>query len=79
MPFGIFVAPEEIQRRIDDALLVGLNSVYAVHDNIIGGKGDYEVETEKDHDRNVKKLLEQCREKKIKLNKEKVEFKKPYC
>ena len=48
-----------------------------MHDDIIvWGKGKNEVEAEKDHDKNVKELLERCREKKIKLNKEKVEFKK---
>ncbi|KAK7095117.1 hypothetical protein V1264_002767 [Littorina saxatilis] len=76
MPFGISVAPEEFQRRMDEAVQ-GLPGVFAVHDDIIvWGKGDTDEEASVDHDRNVQSLLQRCREKNVKLNKQKVELKK---
>ena len=51
MPFGVSVAPEEFQRRID-AALQGLTDMFAVHDDIIvWGKGNEEAEASDDHDR----------------------------
>ncbi|KAK7105846.1 hypothetical protein V1264_017174 [Littorina saxatilis] len=76
MPFGASVCPEEFQRRVDDALN-GLPGVFAVHDDVIvWGSGDTEKEAAKDHDQNVRLFLQRCREKNIKLNKEKVEYRK---
>lgn len=75
MPFGISPAPEEFQRRIDIAL-AGLPGVVAVHDDIIViGKGATEEEGGADHDANLHRLLQRCREKGIKLNRDKVELK----
>lgn len=51
--------------------------MFAVHDDIIvWGKGDSETDASADHDQNLTGLLERCREKGIKLNKDKVEYKK---
>ena len=76
LPFGISASPEEFQRRIDQALQ-GLPGSFAVHDDfIVWGKGATDKEASEDHDRNLKKLLERCREKGIKLNPEKTEYKK---
>jgi transposase InsO family protein len=75
MPFGISPAPEEFQRRLDNAL-AGLPGVVAVHDDIIVfGKGATEQEGGEDHDKNFLRLLQRCREQGIKLNKDKVEYK----
>ena len=57
MPFGVSLAPEEFQRRIDVALH-GLQSFVAVHDDIIvWGKGSTDQEASEDHDNNLRKLL----------------------
>ena len=75
MPFGISAAPEEFQRRMDEALL-GLPGVFAVHDDIIlWGKKQEGQSAEENHDKNLRGLLERCREKGIKLNKDKLELK----
>ncbi len=76
MPFGVSPAPEEFQRRINNALS-GLNRVFAAHDDLlVWGKGETIEEASKDHDRNLENLLLRCREKDLKLNRTKVEFKK---
>ena len=50
MPFGISPAPEEFQRRLDNALQ-GLDGVMPVFDDIlIFGAGDTETEAMADHD-----------------------------
>ena len=75
MPFGISPAPEEFQRRMDEAL-EGLPGVRAIHDDIlIFGWGKDEKEAEIDHDKNILALMERCREKGIKLNKDKFKLK----
>lgn len=75
MPFGISVAPEEFQRRLNDTLL-GLNGVQTVADDIIVfGVGDSKDEAMKDHDHNFKALLERCLQRNIKLNEDKMKFK----
>ena len=76
MPFGISNAPEEFQRRVDEALR-DLPGVFAVHDDVIvWGKGKSTEEASENHDQNLKNLLTRCREKGMKLNKEKLELKK---
>ena len=75
MPFGISSAPEEFQRRMDEAL-AGLPGVFAVHDDIIlWGKKQENESASDNHDKNLRGLLQRCREKGIKLNKEKLELK----
>ena len=76
MPFGISVAPEEFQRRIDENL-EGLEGVKAIADDIlVWGDGDTYKEAIADHDKRLIALLERCQQKNIKLNKEKFQLKK---
>ena len=76
MPFGISVAPEEFQRRIDENL-EGLEGVKAIADDIlVWGDGDTYEEAITDHDKRLIVLLERCQQKNIKLNKEKFQLKK---
>nr|XP_022296799.1 uncharacterized protein K02A2.6-like [Crassostrea virginica] len=75
MPFGISPAPEEFQRRMEEAL-EGLDGIKPIHDDIlIYGCGDNDKEAEEDHDRKLKALLQRCLERNIKLNKEKMKLK----
>ena len=75
MPFGISSAPEEFQRRMDEALF-GLPGVFAVHDDIIlWGKKQGDESASDNHDNNLRRLLQRCREKGLKLNKDKLELK----
>ena len=74
MPFGISPAPEEFQRRLDNALQ-GLDGVMPIFDDIlIFGAGDTEAEAMADHDAKLRALMQRCREKGIKLNKEKLKL-----
>lgn len=71
MPFGISPAPKYFQHRLDQAI-EGLPGVRTVADDIlISGEGDTVQEAVKDHDKKLLTLLERCREKEVKLNKEK--------
>ena len=72
MPFGISSAPEEYQRR-QDQILEGLNGVKSVADDIlVYGKGDTIEEATKDHNENLKCLMQRCQDKGLKINKQKV-------
>ncbi|XP_046330984.2 uncharacterized protein K02A2.6-like [Haliotis rufescens] len=67
MPFGISPAPEEFQRRMDEAL-IGLPGVKAIHDDVlIYGCGNSDEEAEADHDRNLRAFLERCKQKKYQV------------
>ena len=75
MPFGISVAPEEFQRRIDG------NSeddgVKAIADDIlIWGDGETIEEATANHDERPLTLVERCKQKNIKLSKEKFQLRK---
>ena len=75
MPFGITPAPEIFQMKLDQSL-EGLKGVFKIADDIlITGQGETEREADEDHDRNLKSLLDRCRERNIKLNKKKFTFK----
>ena len=53
-----------------DQSLEGLKGVFKTADDIlITGQGETEREADEDHDRNLKSLLDRCRERNIKLNK----------
>ena len=74
MPFGIAPAPEEFQRRLD-AAIAGLKGCKAIADDIlVFGCGKTDEEATRDHDNNLKNLLERCRDKGIRLNREKVQL-----
>ena len=75
MSFGITPAPEIFQMKLDQNL-EGLKGVFKIADDIlITGQGETEREADEDHDRNLKSLLDRCRERNIKLNKKKFTFK----
>ncbi|VDH93893.1 Hypothetical predicted protein [Mytilus galloprovincialis] len=73
--FGLSSAPEEYQRRQDQTVegLPGVRSI--VDDILIYGEGDTEEEAIDDHDRKFRALMERCRERNFKLNKEKLKLK----
>ena len=74
MPFSVSPAPEEFQRGIDIAF-EGLPGQKAIADDIlVFGAGDTDEETLKDHDRNLREVFNRCRQKGIKLNSEKIQF-----
>ena len=74
MPFGISPAPEEFQRRLDQAL-VGLNGCKAIADDIlVFGCGANDDEAVRDHDKKLVALLQRCRDKGVKLNREKLQL-----
>lgn len=75
MPFDITSAPEEYQRRQDQAVegIPGVKSI--IDDILIYGEGKTEEEAIKDHDRKFRLLMERCRERNIKLNKDKLKLK----
>lgn len=76
MPFGLNSAPEEFQRR-QNQTVDGLPGVRCVHDDIlIFGEGETDEIAIRDHDRNFKALMERCRERNLKLNKDKLKFKR---
>lgn len=75
MPFGISPAPEYFQRKLDQNL-EGLNGIYKIADDIlITGRGTSIDEAVKDHDTNLVRLLDRCRERNLKLNREKLQLK----
>ena len=75
MPYGISPAPECFQQKLDQCL-ESLKGVYKIADDLlIIGQGDTDEEADQDHDHNLKNLLDRCRTKGIKLNKDKFQFK----
>ena len=75
MPFGISVAPEEFQRRIDENLED--DGVKAIAGGIlIWGDGETIEEATANHDERPLTLVERCKQKNIKLSKEKFQLRK---
>ena len=76
MPFGISVAPEEFQRRIDENL-EGLEGAKTIAEDIlVWGDGETIEEATVSHDKRLLTLLERCKKKNIKLNKDKFQLRK---
>ena len=72
MPFGISTAPEEYQRRQDQAV-EGLPGVLSIADDIlVYGEGDTEENAIQDHDQKLTALMKRCRERRLVLNKDKL-------
>ena len=77
MPMGISPAPEVFQRKLTHAL-EGLSGVYIIADDVlITGEGRTQEEANKDHDQKLRDFLIRCREKNIKLNKDKFKLRRP--
>lgn len=71
---GLKVSPEIFASRIQ-AALSGLTGVYCIADDIlITGSGDDAQSATRDHDANVTALLDRCRQKGIKLNRDKLKL-----
>ncbi|CAB4017096.1 Transposon Ty3-G Gag-Pol poly, partial [Paramuricea clavata] len=76
MPFGISSAPEVWQRKMHEHV-EGLHGVEVIADDfVVVGFGSTPEEWNADHDRNVRAFLERCREKNLKLKKEKAQLRK---
>jgi hypothetical protein len=76
MPFGISSAPEVCQRKMHEHV-EGLHEVEVIADDfVVVGFGSTPEEWNADHDRNVRAFLERCREKNLKLKKEKAHLRK---
>ncbi|CAC5422752.1 unnamed protein product [Mytilus coruscus] len=74
IPFGLSPAPEEFQRRMDEAL-EGLKVVKVIHDDIlIYGCGTNDKDAQEDHDKNLIGLMDRCRQKGLKLNKDRLKL-----
>ena len=68
LPYGVSPAPELFQRRIQETL-ADLKGVACIADDIlIFGCGATLQEAQRDHDDNVRQLLQRCRDKNLKLN-----------
>jgi hypothetical protein len=75
-PYGITPAPEIFQARIH-AALSGLEGVHCIADDVLlTGSGDTVEAAEIDHDKNLRAFLDRCREKGIKLNREKIRMRR---
>jgi ribosomal protein S14 len=74
MPFGVKPAPELFAAKMHKALR-GLNGVACIADDILTyGCGETVEEAQKDHDRNFIAMLDRCRLKGIRLNKQKLQI-----
>ena len=75
MPFGLSSAPEVFQRKMYE-LIEGLRGIEVVADDfVVIGIGDTTEEAAVDHDKNLRGLLQRCKECNVKLNPDKVQFK----
>ncbi|CAC5423217.1 unnamed protein product [Mytilus coruscus] len=71
IPFGISPAPEYLQQFLKREI-EGLPGIKTVADNIlIYGEGDTIEAASQDHDSKLKALLDRCRERNVKINKDK--------
>ena len=74
LPFGVSVASEIFQKRLNQAL-DRLDGLLTVHDDmVIYGIGDTQEEAIADHNAKLLTFLQRCREKGIKLNKKKLKL-----
>jgi Reverse transcriptase (RNA-dependent DNA polymerase) len=68
MPYGTSPIPEIFQRKMHETL----RGVACIADNLlVYGRGETNEEAQRDHDSNMLALLDRCRQKNIRLNKEK--------
>ena len=71
---GLSASPEIFAARIQ-AALSGLKGVYCIADDIlVTGSGDDVSTATRDHDANLIALLDRCRQKGVKLNKDKLKL-----
>ena len=76
MPFGISVTPEEFEYKLQEKLS-DLEGTHVLRDDIlVVGYGDTVEEAEKNHDENLRKVLNRARQVNLKLNSKKMSLKK---
>ena len=76
LPFGVAPAPELFQRKIGEAL-EGLGGVMSIADDtLVIGEGETMEEAITNHDERILAMLRRCRERNLKLNAEKLLFRK---
>ena len=76
LPFGLAPAPELFQEKMD-GVVAGLDGVYVIFDDIlVVGHGSTDEEAEVVHDARLARLMERCRERRLKLHPAKIRFKK---
>ena len=72
MPFGLSSAPEEFQRRLQETLH-GLDGVSVVADDaLVYGCGETDTEAWRDHDENLRRVMDRAQEKNLKFNYDKM-------
>ena len=77
LPYGISSALEEFQSRIQE-VLDGLDGVAIIADvNLLFGLGDTPEQADAEHDRNFLSLLDRADNRNLKLNANKLQFKRP--
>ena len=77
MPFGVSLAPEEFESTLQEKL-ADLEGVEVIRDNIIDmGFDDTHVQAVLNHDENLLKLLERARKVNLRLNRGRMELRKP--
>ena len=74
MPFGISLAPEVFESKLQECL-ADLPGVKVIRDDIlVVGYGETDSEAQRNHDENVIRFLERARQVNLKLNKSKVKL-----
>ena len=74
MPFGISSAPEVFQRRMHQ-LIEGLCGIEVTADDFVAiGCGDTYEDALLDHDKNLRELLQRCKQRNVCLNADKIKF-----
>ena len=74
LPFGVSVASEIFQKRLNQAL-DRLDGLLTVHDDmVIYGVGETDEEATADHNNKLQQFLQRCREQGVKLNKKKLKL-----
>ena len=77
LPYRISSAPEEFQLRMHEAL-EGLQDVYSIADDIlVVGQGETRQEANQQRHLNVFALMKHARERNLKFNPQKIQFKLP--
>ena len=75
LPYGVSSGVEEFQKRIHEAI-DGLSGVVGIADDlVVYGLGETQEEAEMNHDKNLCALMERAKERQLKLNPDKIQFK----
>lgn len=75
LPFGLTSSSEKFQQSLEEEIQIDGTHIIA-DDILVTGKGDTYDDAVRDHDKNLIALLEECQEKNIPLNKDKMQLRK---